>query len=136
MTERRLKKIRQKVLIAASPEEVYDAYVDPKKHAEFTGSPAAGRPRVGGSFTAWDGYISGKFLVLERGKRVVHEWKTTEWPSGYPPSTVELTLTTKEGKTELTMVQSDVPAEQADEYAQGWNDFYWIPLKEYFSKER
>jgi hypothetical protein len=32
------------------------------------------------------------------------------------------------------MVHSNVPAEQADDYAQGWIDFYWKPLKEYFEK--
>jgi len=131
----KLEVIRQKAVIGASPEEVYDAYVNPKKHAEFTGSPATGTPRVGGTFTAWDGYISGKFLVLERGKRVVHEWKTTEWPAGYPPSLIELTFRMK-GKrgTELTMVHSSVPAEQAEEYAQGWKEHYWNPLKDYFNK--
>jgi activator of HSP90 ATPase len=130
----KFKVISQKVLIGASPEDVYDAYVSPQNHAEFTGSPATGTPRVGSKFTAWDGYISGKFLVLERGKRVVHEWRTTEWPPEYPPSLVELTLKKKGKQTELTMVHSSVPAEQAEEYAQGWKDYYWNPLKEHFGK--
>ena len=128
--------IRQKVMIDATPEEVYEAYVNPKKHAEFTGSPATGTPRAGGKFTAWDGYISGKFLELEEGKKVVHEWMTTEWPTGYPPSLVELTFKEKERKTELTMIHSRAPAEQAKEYAQGWKDYYWEPLKEYFRKHK
>ena len=136
MIEKKYKIIRQEVLVGASAEEVYYAYLNPERHAEFTGSPATGTPRVGGRFTAWDGYISGKFLVLEREKRVVQEWKTTEWPAGYPPSTVELTLREKGRKlTELTMVHSNVPAEQAEEYAQGWKDHYWNPLKEYFRKD-
>ena len=136
MAEMKFKVIRQKVLIDASPEEVYEAYVNPMKHAEFTGSPATGTPRVGGKFTAWDGYISGRFLELEKGKRVVHEWKTTEWPAGYPPSIVELTLREKGKKTELTMIHSKAPDEQAGEYAQGWKEYYWGPLREYFRKER
>ncbi len=126
--------IKQTVLIDASPDEVYEAYVDPKKHAEFTGSPATGTPKVGGRFTAWDGYSMGKYLVLEKGKRVVHEWQTTEWPAGYPPSLVELTLKLKGKKTELKMVHSKAPAEQAEDYAQGWRDYYWEPLKEFFAE--
>lgn len=136
MTGMKFETIRQKVLIEAAPEEVYEAYVNPKKHAEFTGSPATGTPRVGGGFTAWDGYISGKFLRLEDGKKAILEWKTTEWPAGYPPSLVELTLKEKGKKTELTMVHSRVPAEQAKEYAWGWKDYYWEPLKEYFRKDK
>ncbi len=130
----KFKTIRQTVVIDASPEEVYQAYVDPKKHAEFTGSPASGTPKVGGRFTAWGGYIDGKYVELEKGKRIVHEWTTTEWPEGYPPSLVELTLKPKGKKTELTMVHSKVPAEQAESYTGGWVESYWDPLKSYFEK--
>jgi activator of HSP90 ATPase len=124
--------ITDSVIIAASPEEVYDAYVDAKKHSKFTGSKATGDGKVGGKFTAWDGYIFGKNLILEKGKKIVQEWKTTEWPEGYPPSKLELTLKKVKGGTELSMVHSDVPAEQADDYRQGWIDFYWKTLKAYF----
>jgi len=136
LTYKELEVIKQKVIINASPEEVYDAYVNPKKHAEFTGSPTTGTPKVGGKFTAWDGYISGKYIVLVEGKKIVHKWKTTEWPAGYPPSLVKLNLRKKGKVTELTMIHTDVPSEQAEEYARGWKDFYWNPLKERFSKKR
>ncbi len=125
--------IRQTALIDASPAEVYEAYVDPKKHAAFTGSAATGTPRMGCKFTAWDGYIMGKYVKLEKGKKIVHEWTTTEWPAGYPPSIIELTLKAKGKKTELVMVHSKAPAEQAEDYAQGWRDWYWEPLKKYFA---
>jgi uncharacterized protein YndB with AHSA1/START domain len=128
--------ITQTALIDASPLEVYSAYVNPKKHAEFTGSPASGIARVGGKFNAWDGYITGKYLELEKGKRIVHEWTTTEWPAGYPVSKVELTLKPKGTRTELTMVHSQVPAEQAANYADGWIECYWEPLKRYFGKKK
>jgi activator of HSP90 ATPase len=126
--------IRQTTVIDATPVEVYQAYVDPVKHSAFTGSPAKGTPKVGGKFTAWDGYITGKYLKLEKGRRIVHEWKTTEWPKGYPPSLVQLTFRPKGKATELTMVHSKAPAEQADEYASGWMEFYWEPMKKYFKK--
>ncbi len=128
--------IRQTAVLEATPDEVYEAYVDPAKHAEFTGSAAEGSKRAGGKFTAWDGYISGKWLELERGKKIVHEWTTTEWPEGYPPSVVTLTLAARGGKTVLTMVHSKAPAEQAASYAQGWKDFYWEPMKKYFNRPR
>jgi uncharacterized protein YndB with AHSA1/START domain len=124
--------IRQTTLLEASPEEVYEAYVDPKKHAAFTGSKATGSPKVGGKFTAWDGYIEGKYTELVRGKKIVHEWMTSEWPSGYPPSVIEIVLRRSGGKTKLTFVQKKVPAEQAEEYRQGWIDNYWEPMKRYF----
>jgi len=128
------KTITQRQLIKAKPKQVYEALLDAGKHTEFTGSKATCDPRVGGKFTAWDGYIFGKNLKLEPGRRIVQEWKTSEWPNGYPPSIVEFTFKTTKNGTELTMVHSKVPAEQADSYRQGWIDFYWKPLKEYFQQ--
>jgi len=125
--------IKQRVSLPAAPEEVYEAFMDAKKHSEFTGSKATSNPKAGGKFTAWDGYISGKHLELEKGKRILQEWVTMEWPKGYPPSKLELTLKRVEGGTELAMIHSSVPEEQADDLAEGWNEFYWKPLKEYFS---
>jgi len=128
--------IIQKVVIPASPEEVYDAFIDARKHSEFTGSKATCDPTVGGKFTAWDGYISGRNLELEKGKRIVQEWVTAEWPKGYPSSTLELTFRKVKGGTQVRMVHSHVPEEQADDYKQGWVDNYWELLKDHFQKRK
>ena len=121
------------MIIPATPKEVYDAYTDPKKHSEFTGSKATGKPSVGGKFTAWDGYIYGKYLELEDGKRVVQEWSDTDFPEGSDPSKLELCFNKVPKGTELVMVNSGVPEELADETADGWIEWYWDPLKEYFN---
>jgi len=127
--------ITQKVIIPASPKQVYDAYTDPKFHSEFTDAKASGKAVVGGKFTAWDGYIFGKYLELENGKRLVQEWTTTDWEEGYPASNLELTFKAVPQGTEISMVHSNVPKVQADEVEQGWTEFYWTPLKEYFSSQ-
>ena len=129
--------ITQKVIIPkVPPKQVYEAYVDPKKHSEFTESKATGKPVVEGKFTAWDGYIFGKFVELEEGKRVVQEWTSTDFPEGYPPSKLELTFREVPKGTEITMVHSNVPKEIADDAADGWTEFYWEPMKKYFKKEK
>jgi uncharacterized protein YndB with AHSA1/START domain len=133
MDSAKTKIIRQKVLISAKPEQVYDALVNAKKHSTFTGSTATGAARVGARFTAWDGYISGTYLALEKGKRITQKWQTTEWPEGSAPSLLDLILKSKGKGTELTMVHSQVPAEQAAAYAKGWKEFYWSPLKRFFT---
>jgi activator of HSP90 ATPase len=124
--------ITQTVKLNASPEDVYEALMDSKKHAAFTASPAKISAVVGGKFTAWEGYIFGKNLALAKGKRIVQEWSTTEWPEGYPPSRLEIALTKSKEGTTLRMVHSKVPAEQRDEYAEGWKSYYWEPLKAHF----
>jgi activator of HSP90 ATPase len=130
----RVTTIKQTVIIPAAPDKVYEAFMNARIHSEFTGSKATCNPIVGGRFTAWDGYIFGKNLELEKGKKIVQEWKTTEWPKGYGPSRFELTLKKVKDGTEVIMVHSKVPEEQAAELAEGWNEFYWTPLKEHFSR--
>ncbi len=131
-----VKTITQKVTIPkVTPNQVYHAYTDPKLHSKFTESKSTGKPVVGGKFTAWDGYIYGKFLELEEGKRVVQEWTSTDFPDGYPPSKLELTFREAPKGTEIVMVHSEVPKEIADDAANGWVEFYWEPMKKYFKKE-
>ena len=127
--------IRQKTFVPATPDEVYDAFMDANKHSAFTGSKATSDPKVGGEFTAWDGYISGKNLELERGKKIVQEWSTTDWPDASSPSRLELAFKSTKGGTEISMIHSNVPPEQADDLAEGWVEFYWKPLEEYFTKQ-
>ena len=127
----KFKTVKQKVIISASPQEVYDAYIDPKKRSEFTGYKATGKPVVGGKFTGIDGHIYGKLLELEDGKRVVLEWTSTDYD--YGPSKLELCFNKVPAGTELDIVISDVPEDQADEDADAWTEYWWDPLKKYFS---
>jgi len=126
--------IIQNVIIKALPEEVYNAFIDPKKHSEFTGSKATGKMSVGDEFTAWDGYIHGRNLALEEGKKIIQNWVTTDWPPDFPPSRLELTFKDLGDKTGITMVHSDVPISQETDLKQGWIDFYWKPLNDFFNK--
>lgn len=128
----RMKTITQKVVVSATPGEVYKAFINPRTHAAFTGSRATGSARIGGKFTAWDGYISGVNRSLVPGRKIVQDWRTTEWPEGAADSRIEFTFKAVKGGTEVRMVHSNVPAEQADSLRQGWVDFYWKPLKQYF----
>ena len=128
--------IVQKVVVPATPEEVYEAFMDPEKHSEFTQTETTGSQEVGGSVSASDGYITAKNIELQEGRKIVQEWTTTEWPEGYPPSVLELDLKAVDGGTELTMTHSKVPDEQADDYADGWMEYYWNPLVEYFQKAK
>jgi len=126
--------ITQKVTISAHPKEVFNAILNPKKHSEFTESKATGKEVVGAKFTAWDGYITGRNIEIEKNKRIVQEWSTIDWPDKYPPSILEFNFKLVDGKTELTIIHSNIPKDQEEELKQGWIDFYWNPLKNYFKK--
>ena len=76
-----------------------------------------------------------ELFELEDGKRVVQEWSSTDFPEGYGPSRLELTFCAVPKGTQIVMVHSNVPKEQADDTEEGWTEFYWDPMKEYFKKQ-
>ena len=53
------KNIKQKVCIAATPHDVFEALMDEKKHAAFSGGPVKVDRSVGGKFDCYDGELLG-----------------------------------------------------------------------------
>jgi activator of HSP90 ATPase len=88
---------------------------------------------VGGEFSAWDGYIQGKILLLEPFQRIVQSWRTSDFPSETPDSQLEITFEDDGEQTDLTLNQSNIPDGQSAEYKQGWVDYYFKPMQAYFS---
>jgi activator of HSP90 ATPase len=116
-----------------SARELYQAWLDSKQHAGFTGAGAQVDPRVGGKFTAWDGYILGKTLELTPYRRIVQAWRTTDFPNGCSDSLVEITLEPVAGGTKLMIKHTGIPEGQGEGYKDGWRQFYFKPMKPYFS---
>jgi uncharacterized protein YndB with AHSA1/START domain/GNAT superfamily N-acetyltransferase len=128
--------IVQERVFAATPEELFRAFAQPRIHSAFTGAAATGRTRAGARFTAWDGYITGKTLEVEPGRRIVQEWRTTEWPEGAAPSHLELSFFDHPRGVRVALRQTDVPRTQAGAYRSGWNDYYWKPLRAWLAAQR
>jgi activator of HSP90 ATPase len=124
------KVIKQVNTFNATPAELYEWFMDSKKHSQFTGSKATIGKKVGDKFSAWDGYITGTNKKLISGKLIVQDWRASDWPEGVSSvATFKFTLAPK-NKTKLEFTQIGVPIEQCKSIEQGWIDFYWKPLKE------
>ncbi len=121
-------------ILPATPERIYKAWLSSKGHSAMTGSKAQIRSGVGGSFTAWDGYISGKTTALEPYTRIVQDWRTVEFPEDAPDSQIEIVLQPVEGGTKLTLTHRNIPEGQADSYESGWDESYFQPMRAYFEK--
>jgi activator of HSP90 ATPase len=115
---------------------LYEAWLDSEKHSAFTGSKAVIDRRVGGAFTAWDGYISGTTISVEPFGRIVQSWRTTEFPDDAPDSEIEVLFDEVPQGTKITVIHSNIPDGQGEAYRQGWIDFYFTPMKEHFLKKQ
>jgi uncharacterized protein YndB with AHSA1/START domain len=119
---------------AATIQQVYEAWMDSRKHADFTGDQADIQPEVGGSFTIGGGYITGQNLELEPYRRIVQAWRTTEFPDAAPDSWLEVILEDTPEGCSLILNQKNLPEDQVDSYRDGWQEYYFEPLQKYFAK--
>lgn len=101
----------------------------------MTGGEAQVSDQVGGTFIAWDGYISGTNLVLEDKNRMVQTWRTVEFADDEQNSQLEILFNKVEGGTEISLIHSNLP-EHGMQYKQGWVDNYFEPMTEYFLSKK
>jgi activator of HSP90 ATPase len=119
-------------LIQASPQEIYQAWLSSEGHTNMTGGSASVSAEVGGEFRAWDGYIQGRNLELESGKRIVQSWRTSEFSELEPDSQIEITFEPVGKCTKITLRHTKLPP-HGGQYEQGWIEYYFEPMKEYFA---
>lgn len=122
------KTIKQTVTFPASPHEIYELLMNSKKHAKFSGGAANVSAKVGGRVEAYDGYIEGKNVELVKDKKIVQDWRASDWPEGVW-SVVRFELEPTKTGTRLSFTQTGVPQEFVSDITTGWKEFYWTPMK-------
>lgn len=122
--------------IPASPEEIYQAWLDSLAHSEMTGGGATMSDELGAEVSAWDGYISGRNLELIPGERIVQSWRTSEFADEHEDSIVTIVLEEVDDGTLLTIEHANVPDEQRSYEEGGWQSNYFEPMVAYFTKRK
>jgi uncharacterized protein YndB with AHSA1/START domain/ketosteroid isomerase-like protein len=129
--------VKHEVTFCASPSEVFETLTDAKKHAAFTGMPADIDRRVGGKFILYGGQLNGTIIELDQDRRIVQDWRASKWPAGHFSRLSFALSPLAEGKrTQLSMTQTGVPADQFDDINQGWQVYYWTKMANYFRDEK
>jgi uncharacterized protein YndB with AHSA1/START domain len=115
--------------IAASPETVFDFFIDPDRMIQWMGRSAELDPRPGGGFRSEmnaDAIVSGEYVAVEPPNRVVFTWGWNGEDSVTPPgsSTVEVLLAADGDGTHLRLIHRDLPsAESAEKHGHGWRHY-------------
>jgi len=121
-------------VIHASPDRIYQAWLDSNEHSGMTGGRATVDPMVGGQFTCWDGTIRGTTVELEPGRRIVQRWRSNDFPADSPDSRLEVLLEPTESGTRVTLLHSDIPEGQGTRLEEGWQRYYLDPMSNYFGE--
>jgi uncharacterized protein YndB with AHSA1/START domain len=120
------------ISIAASPEAVWEFFVDPEKLTRWMGQRADLDPRPGGIYRCEviPGHTAaGEFVELDAPRRLVFTWgweKSGEEESPVRPgsSTIEVELTPDGDGTSLHFVHRDLPSDaSAASHAHGWDHY-------------
>ena len=121
-------------LLPASPGAIYETWMSSDGHTAMTGAEASVDARVGGAYDAWDGYITGRTLALEAGRRIVQTWRTSEFTDADGDSQIDVLLEPAEGGTKLTLRHTNVPDGQLGYEQGGWEESYFEPMRAYFGR--
>jgi activator of HSP90 ATPase len=127
-----MKNIKKHYLIKASAEDIFTALTNPLTIEIWTGATAVMEPVAGTEFSLWDGEISGINLEIEPGKKIVQEWYFED-EEGMEPSQksiVTIKLHGEGSSTDLELLHTNIPDEAFDNIADGWDRYYFKPLKE------
>jgi len=124
----------QSAVIPAAPSDIYEAWMSSAGHTAMTGGEAVVDPQTGGEFTAWDGYIWGRTLELEPGRRILQSWRTSNFTDRDADSHVEVLLEAVDAGTLVRLRHSDVPVDHPGYEDGGWRDNYFEPMAAYFER--
>jgi activator of HSP90 ATPase len=127
--------IQQTVTFPATPDKLYDMYMNQKLHAAITGQPVTISRIAGTRFRAFGGMILGKTLHVVSKRLIIQAWRSKEWKPEDLDSTLIISfLPDKEGgRIELTHV--NVPEYDYEDVNKGWENYYWKPWREYLRKK-
>ncbi len=132
-----MKTLTQKVVFKnATPEQLYDMYMDAKLHAMLTGDGAKISKKEGSSYRVYGDFISGKNHQLIPGKLIVQSWRASDWKKSDLDSIFILQLEKKGNDAVLNMVHANIPDDQAEGIKSGWTDFYWTPWKAFLAEQK
>lgn len=115
----------------ASPERFYEAILDQKQFAAFTGMPATIDRVAGGAFTQFGGQINGRTIELVAGQRIVQAWRPGHWGPGVY-SLAHFEIKPRGQECSLVFDHTGFPAGDYDGLDWGWKNHYWEPLGKYF----
>ncbi len=129
------KAIQQSAEFKASPETLYETYMDSRRHSAATGAPARISRRVGGAFSAFEGAIGGKNLLLVPNRMIVQSWRAGHWNATDLDSVLVLTFSTCATGGCVDLVHVNVPEHDHRGVTDGWRKYYWVPWRAYFSRQ-
>jgi activator of HSP90 ATPase len=124
--------LHQEIEIKASRQRIYEALLDSKQFAAFTGMRAEIDRAVGGGFSIFGGLITGRNVELVANQRIVQAWRPADWDAGVY-TLVKFELTDWASQTKLILDHTGFPEGNFRHLDSGWYLRYWEPLRKFLA---
>jgi activator of HSP90 ATPase len=126
--------IHQENMFAATPNRIYEVFMDSKQHTEFTANGDANISNViGGEFSCHGGRIQGRIIELVPNQRIVLAWRVNTWNEGVY-SIVKFEFRQEGSQTRIVLDHTGLPEAEHGHTETGWYARYWEPLDTYLKK--
>jgi len=122
--------------LPASPDVLFDMYLDPAAHAAVTGAPVTVGAHAGAEFRAFDGGLQGTILQVAPKRLIVQSWRASGWKTRDIDSTLILTFWPEGEGARIELVHVNVADHDFAGVSEGWEIYYWTPWREYLKKHR
>jgi activator of HSP90 ATPase len=122
--------------LPATPDRLFDTYLDPEAHAAVTGAPVTIAARPGAPFHAFNGMLTGTILHLEPKRLIVQTWRSANFPADALDSVLVLSFWPQAEGGRIELVHVNVPTEDFAGVSQGWEKYYWTPWRAYLTQGR
>lgn len=126
--------ITQTVTLPAPPERLFDIYMTSREHAAAIGSTATVSRKVGGRFTAFDGWLQGRTLAVVPKRLIVQAWRGADWKKSELDSILVLSFEKAGRGGRIALVHANVPERHAAGIRKGWHEYYWKHWREYLRR--
>lgn len=121
--------------LPASPDRLFDMYLDPVEHSAFTGSPVTISAHSGARFSAFDGVLTGTNLQVVPKRLIVQSWRSPKWGPADVDSTLILTFLPDQEGGRIELVHVNVVDDDFAGVSQGWEKYYWSPWRAYLTRQ-
>jgi len=125
-----MKTFKKTFKINAEPSDIYAALTNPYTIELWTGYPAVMSEEPGSEFSLWDGDISGKNIEFIKDHKLVQEWYFGEKTE---KSVVIILIKPDKGNSEVTVEHTNIPDEDFADIADGWREFYFGAIINFFN---
>jgi len=125
-----MKTFKKTFKINAEPSDVYSALTNPFTIEIWSGYPAQMSEEPGSEFSLWEGDITGKNLEFIKDRKVIQEWYFGEQKD---KSVVTISIQPDRENSQVTVEHTNIPDDDFDDIAEGWREYYFGAIMNFFN---